>query len=362
MGLIVYSSPYVPAEMIMAYGLTPSRIIPLSSTLHGPIDVTAGVCPYMRGFVNTACAVSGVSAIILSTVCDQMRRAKDYIEQRTAIPSFLLNVPSTWQTPEMMRLYISELDRFGQFLEGLGGRPPAADALWQVMEEYDRKRQHLRGLNRNVPVLDYSMAIVELGRNGESDEKIIKEAKDGARVRLPSRSANDFNLREGESARALPGATDEPSLSTTAGIPVALLGGPLAQRDFALFDLIERSGGNVVLDGTETGERTMPKPFNRRRSGRDDPFEELARCYFGHIPDVFQRPNSELYRWLRREIDSRGVVGVILIRHTWCDKWHAEAVRMKEWLEIPLLDIDIDGESSTIRNSCRIEAFIEALS
>ena len=106
----------------------------------------------------------------------------------------------------------------------------------------------------------------------------------------------------------------------------------------------------------------MPARFNFRHSIHDDPIEELAECYFGYIPGVFRRPNSELYRWLMRELDSLKILGVILIRHTWCDKWHAEVCRLKEWLKVPLLDIEIDGESLIVRNSCRIQAFIEALS
>ena len=326
MGLIIYSSPYIPAELIAAYGMTPTRILPLSANLSDPVDVTAGVCHYMRDFVNTACAVPEVNAIILTTVCDQMRRAKDYIEPRTTLPVFLMNVPSTWQTPEVIRLYISELRRLGRFLERMGGKTPSADVLWYSMESYDRKREQLRGLRGSLPALDYSRAIAEFNRTGEIADSI-----------------STMGLGKG-------------------GIPLAFLGGPLTLRDFDLFEIVRRAGGEIVLDGTESGERTMPAPFNRRHSPGDDPFEELAACYFGSIPDVFQRPNSELYKWLACEVDSRGIRGVIMIRHVWCDKWHAEVDRLKEWLKIPLMDIDLDGEAATARNTGRIQAFIEALS
>ena len=327
MGLIVYSCPYVPAELIAAYGLVPSRILPASSGLTGPVDVTAGVCPYMRGFVNTACAIPDVRAIILTTVCDQMRHAKDYVDRWTSIPSFLLNVTSTWQVPEAMQLYVSELKRLGRFLESMGGKAPAGQTLWRVMETYDGKRNKLRLLRSNLKARDYSIAIADFGRSGE-----VRQAA-GSRI------------------------------STSRGIPVGLLGGPLTQRAFNLFDLLERFGGEVVLDGTESGERTMPAPFNSQYSLEDDPVEELAQSYFGHIPDVFRRPNSELYKWFGREVDARGIRGVVLVRHVWCDKWNAEVSRIREWLKISMLDVDIDGEpSSMARNSGRIQSFMETLS
>ena len=61
--------------------------------------------------------------------------------------------------------------------------------------------------------------------------------------------------------------------------------------DYAFFDLVERAGGRVVLDATEGGERTLPRPFDPARLAAD-PFEELADAYFDAIPDAFRRPNS----------------------------------------------------------------------
>ena len=88
------------------------------------------------------------------------------------------------------------------------------------------------------------------------------------------------------------------------GVPVAVVGGPMVTDDFALFDLVESCGASVVLDATESGERTWPAPLDRRRV-RDDPLGVLADAYFGHIPDAFRRPNTEFYRWFQRELADR---------------------------------------------------------
>ena len=82
-------------------------------------------------------------------------------------------------------------------------------------------------------------------------------------------------------------------------VSIALVGGPLRPHLFELFDIIRRSGGEVVLDATTTGERTLPSPFDRRRVG-EDPFSTLVEAYFGEIPDAFRRPNSRLYQWLKQ--------------------------------------------------------------
>ena len=112
---------------------------------------------------------------------------------------------------------------------------------------------------------------------------------------------------------------------------------------FKIFDFIENNGGTVVLDATTSGERAFPGPFDRRRL-REDPFEELADAYFGSIPDAYQRPNSILYRWLKKQLVERGVEGIIFRHHLWCDLWRAEAQRMKEWAQVPVHILDSEGE------------------
>ena len=104
----------------------------------------------------------------------------------------------------------------------------------------------------------------------------------------------------------------------------------------------------------------MPRPFHPQNL-RNDPLMELADAYFGSIPDAFRRPNSESYQWLKEMIVKRNIRGLILIRNIWCDIWHGEVQRMREWLKIPLLDLDLNGTDPMARNSTRITAFLELL-
>ncbi len=134
------------------------------------------------------------------------------------------------------------------------------------------------------------------------------------------------------------------------------------RQDLDLFNIIEQSGGRIVLDATETGERGMCGPFDRRRLC-DEPLMELADAYFGGIRDASRRPNSELYKWLQRELASRKVQGIIFRRYLWCDIWHAEFRRLKDWTDLPVLDIDTAGDNETdkYRTANRIRAFLEML-
>jgi benzoyl-CoA reductase/2-hydroxyglutaryl-CoA dehydratase subunit BcrC/BadD/HgdB len=90
---------------------------------------------------------------------------------------------------------------------------------------------------------------------------------------------------------------------------------------------------------------------------------ELASAYFGGIQDASRRPNSGLYKWLKRKLTDRGVRGIIFHRYVWCDMWHAELQRLKDWTGLPVLDIDTTGDNETRRHRTenRIHAFLETL-
>jgi benzoyl-CoA reductase/2-hydroxyglutaryl-CoA dehydratase subunit BcrC/BadD/HgdB len=302
---ILYSSPYVPPEWIAAHGLEPERLVPgRDGGTQGPVKPLEGICPFMRLFVNEAATKRDVAGVVLATVCDQMRHAKDLLDREATTPSFLLNVPSVWQTPSAHALYLAELARLGRFLETAGGQAPSHACLVETLDRYDRLRA----------------------------------------LRVPT--------------DGLPPATH--ATHRQRRVPIALLGGPLTRDDRELHRLVAEYGGQVVLDGTDEGERAQPARFDRRRL-QDDPLGELVSAYFGSIPDVFRRPNSELFTWLKRKVTERGVQGVILARQVWCDQWHAEVQRLRESLDIPLLDLDLDGEPCGARAHTRIQAFMESL-
>ena len=290
---VLYTCPFVPAEWIAAYDLDPVRIAPESART----GITAGVCPFAAAFIHAACTTDA-GAVVVTTVCDQMRRSAEIIEARCETPVFLMNVPATWQTASAARLYRDELARLGRFLETLGGTEPTSEKLTETMLHYDSLRAKCR------------------------------TAAENARPE---------------------------------GIPLILAGGPLRSTDFEIFELVEQAGGTIVLDATAGGEMTMAPPFDRARLA-SDPAGELADAYFGRIPHAMRRPNSQLYEYLNRELTARGARGLIYRRYQWCDTWHGEAGRLKDSLPVPVLDLVAgDDESDRAYVLTRIQAFVEML-
>ena len=322
---IIYTCPYVPAEWIAAHDLRPGRIIPGSA---GASDRTEGLCPFVQGFINEVLTNKNAAGAVITTVCDQMRRAYDILVRRCDVPLFLMNVPNTWQNVGVQRLYIDELKRLGRFLIGLGGKSPSDDTLAEIMLEYDTARTTILGAGGYLPVRQYADTIAAFNRDG------------------PDETLNNITALE----------------SQIEGVPLAIIGGPLMRQDFDIFDITAQAGGHIVLDATETGQRGMCAPFDRRGL-RDNPLLELAGAYFCGIQDASRRPNSGFYRWLKCRLTERQIRGIIFHRYMWCDMWHAELQRLKDWTDLPVLDIDTAGNNQTAkqRTTNRIRAFLETL-
>jgi len=326
MKTVAYNSPFVPPEWIAAHGMQPDWMRLRAAGDRSPTGMGRGVCPFAGETILAVVSGLQATAVVVTTVCDQMRRAAELIERDGQLPVFLMNVPSTWQTTAADELYVAELERLGRFFVQLGGEAPSNDKLARVMLGYDRARGALRAARAGLSARRFAEAVAGLRGGGTPAS---------------------------ETAVGPPPA---------AGVPLALIGGPLPERHRGLLDLVERSGGRVVLDGTEGGERTMPLPFDREAAA-DDPLGELARAYFAGIPDVSRRPNDAFYQWLADQLEARQVRGILLRRYVWCDLWHAELHRLRQVSPVPVLDLDVDHEDngSLARTAGRLEAFLEML-
>ncbi len=128
-----------------------------------------------------------------------------------------------------------------------------------------------------------------------------------------------------------------------------------------LLGAIERAGGRVVLNATEAGERSLwsTPPLDQAQSDVGA-LALLTRSYLANCVDVFQRPNTRLYDWLRPRLSARQVRGIVLWHYIACDLWRAEAQPMREAFGLPVLLLDAD-EAAPNRSAGRLEAFLESL-
>ncbi len=314
---IVYSSCFVPMEIIAAHGLVPRRNI--VSAPVSPEGLHEGECSYAHGFRNFS-PEENTAGVITVTVCDQMRRGAERFS--SGLPVFLLTVPSTCRTDSAIKLYQYELERLSDWLSQFSGSDPDVSVLTDTMKKIDHVRRRIREKRNKMSAVSFTRMLAVF---------------------------NGFDNLE------LSRFTPEPPGS---GVPLALLGGPFSSEDFRIFELFSGAGGEIVYDGTETGERTLPAPFEFNGS----PMRELTLAYLA-IPDISQRPNSNFYRELEKIIKQRKIRGIVIRRYSWCDLWHAEVQRIVNFTGLPVLDLDVEAHqpAGISRSVTRIEAFMETL-
>jgi 2-hydroxyglutaryl-CoA dehydratase, D-component len=322
----------VPPEWIKAHGLEPRGV--WFATEPSALPLAAGVCAFAEAVVHLP-EKHPDSAFIFSTHCDQLRRAFDAVATSASARMFLFNLPATWQTPVAERMFASELERLGRFLVELGGERPTAEGLAEAMTGYRLARRQLIEAAAHLPARDYAHALARFHWNGL--------------VSLP----------------------DEVPPPNANGIPLAVVGGPLPRWQSHLLDTIERAGGRVVLNATEAGERSLGPALGPGAEDADtqagapsvpDLLRLLTRSCLDNCVDVFQRPNTRLYEWLKERLSARKVRGILLWHFVGCDLWRAEAQPLREAFGLPVLLLDAnEAAGDAMRQTGRIQAFLESL-
>ncbi|MEI7730430.1 MAG: 2-hydroxyacyl-CoA dehydratase family protein [Verrucomicrobiota bacterium] len=322
---VLLTSPWLPAEWIAAHDLAPRGVWALNPP--EAVALKAGVCAFAQGALQWAGAGAEGAAVFASS-CDQLRRAADEVAARNAARTFLFNLPATWQTAAARQMYRAEVARLGRFLVALGGSAPTPEKLAQTFAAYQRARQQLLAAQPACAARAWAEAVVR--------------------------------FHAGDPVNALePSAPADPRRAA-AGVPVALVGGPMLPAYFNLLDALEAAGGRVVLNATEAGERSLlaPAPADAPVLSRD----ALADFYLDRCADVFQRPNTRLYAWLRERLAARAVRGLVLWSYFACDLWRAELQSLREAFDLPVLLIEPDAmHGDSPRLHTRLQAFVEML-
>ena len=333
---VLLTSPWIPAEWVRAHGLAAHGIWFAKSFEEEAQPLDTGVCAFAESTVRLARHHSG-AAVVFTTACDQLRRGfDDLARQRSS--ALLFNLPAT-RSPAARQLYRAELERLGQFLRECGGLTPTPEMLQNELEQTDTDRRRLRAAAENCTARRYAAAVAEF--HGWGSE-----------------------YRTGQLALPLP--TPDPTPLTrppfSNRIPLALIGSPLGEADWNLFDQVETAGGRVVLNATKTGEFSLCPTFEGWPTDPDSMLDTLVAGYFDHLVDVFQRPNEPLYNWLRPRLQSRHVRGIILWTFAGCDLWRAEMQTLRETFDLPVLLLEASAAAAVIpRDLTRLQAFLASL-
>jgi benzoyl-CoA reductase/2-hydroxyglutaryl-CoA dehydratase subunit BcrC/BadD/HgdB len=319
---VFLNSSWVPPEWIEAHGFQ-ARAAWARALDRGSPPIPAGACAFAEAATGLAQA-QPEAAFVFESSCDQMRRAYDVLVSQERSHLFLFNLPATSQSPAVRAVYRAELARLGQWLERLGGQKPILTDLWSRIERRAQGRVQLLEAAPISAARAYAQAVARFHWDGT--------------CLLPGPAPASYGRR----------------------IALALLGGHITAAHWDLFDTIERYGGSVGLNATVSGERGLTPSCPARLSA--DPLADLTEVYLSHCVDVYQRPNTALYTWLRERLLSRQVRGVVLWTYVGCDLWRAETQHLREAFGLPVLLLETEGgRECSPRNAGRIQAFLESL-
>jgi benzoyl-CoA reductase subunit C len=351
--VIGYLCCFVPDEIITAFDMTPYRI---QGSQSEPIDqadafIEPMACPFARSCFNLA--IQGkydfLDGFVAPHSCDTVERMYHIWRQTKPAPfNHLINVPHM-MGPSSEEFYRRELAYFIKSIEQWSGRKMETGKLRDAVRLYNRRRAVLRELYE-LRKIDPPLV------SGTEVTKILV-----AGMGLPA--AEHIEL-----VRQFIDEIKERPRSQNAKLPRIFLWGNEID-DIAFVNLVEESGGQVVMDDLCTGTRFFWDDVPETA----DPLDGIAgrylhtHCPRTNVPQTETRGKDleNRYGYIRRFVNEWNVDGVIFYIVRYCDTCELEAPDLREYLngmKLPVLMIEDDYSTSTIGQlRTRIQAFLEMI-
>ena len=357
--IIGYICLYPPIEIITAMGMVPFRIFgDMSEPITAADKVsTTVVCPFLRSIIDLG--IKGkfdfLDGAVGAHTCDigmtTIIAWRDYIKD--APFTHLIDVPHTDHAPAV-DYFEGQINFFKQHIEELAGAKLSEDSLKQACELHNKQRKLVRDLydlrksdpprltsmeNLEVMVSLFSLPVEE---GNELLEAVILEVKE----------------------RSIKPAKKKARL---------LVWGPVFDNT-SLYELIESTGADVVVDDTCVGTRAfwadVKAPYGLHalaqrylvdikcpRTYRDTQHQETERDYDKDLDSRFS--------YIKKAVTDWHVTGVVLQSVKYCDTHGYEVPNLRHYLDtlgIPSIYIEHDySERSLAPIKTRVEAFVETL-
>ena len=342
---------YLPEELVLA-----SDAIPICLARGGDHSMVELAGAYICRWIDTFCraqigyGVSGedpyysiLDLFVVPVTDNHIRAVMDVLDYHTDIDIFPFGVPHV-KEGAALDYYLQGITRLKNRLEALTRNQITESRLREAILLCNRERELLRKISlmrrstqvpmssRDFVALNHGSFIADKGFMVEVLESVCEEL-------------------EGLS----PPVQEGPR--------ILLTGSTLALGDRKILDLIEESGGVVVIEEFAEGIR----PYWEDVLLDGDPMAALADGYFmRRVPPAWFRPGKERLEFLIRLAKDFNVAGVIWYQLLYRESYKLESfyfpnmLRKETGLSMLTLESDYEAsESGALRT--RIEAFIEAI-
>jgi benzoyl-CoA reductase/2-hydroxyglutaryl-CoA dehydratase subunit BcrC/BadD/HgdB len=338
-----YACSYVPAEIIIAAGLVPTRALPENRPSDADSHIHANTCFFVKSIL--ACALEGKfsknARFVFINSCDGMRKLYDIWKRYVAeARAFFIDIPKK-QDPDSIEFFASELRRFINTLE----------------EEFQDSTVTQGNLEDAIKTCNKIRR--QMGQ--------VFELERAAKPRVRGSDIFDLTLKAGhlssaelshELAKFL--STVEEKKPLQDGPRIVLYGNIINSPD--LIKLLEHSGAQVVALDTCFGVRHYDLLVEEDSS---EPIRALAKRYLLRAPCARMEGFQARFQYMRGLVDSCKADGVVYSVVKFCDSHVYDLAMLADSFKaagIPFLFIENDYEWTGMGQiATRVEAFLEMI-
>ncbi len=341
---------YVPDEIALAAGVLP---VPLCGGSQWPVDYAdkmfpREICPLIRStfgmaFSKTCPYGKLVDAEVGETTCDAKKKAWDLLGFE------VMEVPQKKNEADR-QLWLSEVRKFGEFVEKLSGVEVTAERLRETIRLVNKRRKILQDLNEfrkrdNPPISGVDALLVSQVALNQDPESLIHACE---------KLIEELHSRAGKGDSAY----------ETNGPRILIAGSPSPLGNAKVHYALESSGMQVVADESCTGMRYFRDLVDETPEDLDGMMSAVADRYFALDCSCFS-PNKERVENILRIVKEYRIDGVVHNVLSFCHTYNVEAKvidRALASVRIPSLKIvtDISFEDQE-QLKVRVESFRELI-
>jgi benzoyl-CoA reductase/2-hydroxyglutaryl-CoA dehydratase subunit BcrC/BadD/HgdB len=344
---------YVPDEIIFAAGA--DRIILCGGRTdtipRAEESLPRNICPLVKSsfgaLVDACCGgdlacphIGLVDVVVAEATCDAKKKTYELLPQYKK--TYVLDLPQKPESPDARAYFLSELKKFGGFMEELTGHTIHTSDLEKEIRSTNETRRLLHRLfalrKRDPPPIKGSEVLRVLQRQF---------------FLTPLQFRDGLGRLCDELERMFP--------TPRKGPRILVAGCPMPAGNTKIPDIIEQKGGLVVAEESCTGTRSFWDLVDEK----EDPWVALAERYL-KIPCACMTPNEQRIDRILDLVRDYQVDGVVYYTLQFCHAYNIERLRVQQALRrdrVPMLSIESDyGDADAEQIGVRVEAFLEMIS
>jgi benzoyl-CoA reductase/2-hydroxyglutaryl-CoA dehydratase subunit BcrC/BadD/HgdB len=338
---------YVPEEIIYAAGA-----VPLCLTHGGspqPADAALSVlphviCPFARAQIGERLLkenpyYSMIDMLVAPITCQHLKKVAEVWEYDGDLEIFKLGIPHKYDGDFELGFYTDRLRALKHRLQTFTGNEITNEKIGRAIELYNKIRELFRKislLRRDSPSPISAMEFIKLNHASfYADPDFMVEVLD------------ELSKKQ--------------QVTETNAPRVLLLGPNIGYGDYAMLELVQTAGGEIVIEELCEGIRY----YWHSIENKGDLYQSLARGYLvDRVPCAFMRDSAkERLDFALKLVKDFNTSGIIWYELLCCETYDAEAYYFAEKMgeqDIPMLILESDySTAATGQLKTRIEAFIE---